>query len=58
MKIYEVNGRKVWLDKAPEGYVEPVKEEPKKAEPETKAKPAEKAKKAPANKARKAGSNK
>lgn len=48
MKIYEVNGRKVWLDKAPEGYAEPVK----KAEPETKAK------KASANKSRKAGSNK
>lgn len=53
MKIYEINGRKVWLDKAPEGYEEPKKEEPKK-EPA----PATKAKKAPANKARKAGSNK
>ena len=36
MKIYEVDGRKVWLDKAPEGYevkktekVEPKVEEPK-----------------------------
>lgn len=53
MKIYTINGRKVWLDKAPDGYAEPVtKEEPKKAEPETKAK------KTPANKSRKAGSNK
>lgn len=65
MKIYEVNGRKVWLDKAPEGYVEPKKAEPekvepKKEEPEIKAKPAtaNKAKKATANKSRKAGSNK
>ena len=57
MKIYEVNGRLVWLNKAPEGYVEPVKEEPK-AEPKAKPEPATKAKKAPANKARKAGSNK
>ena len=60
MKAYEVNGRKVWLNKAPEGYVEPVKAEPKKEEPEIKAKPepANKAKKATANKSRKAGSNK
>lgn len=62
MKIYEVNGRKVWLDKAPEGYEEPKKAEPVKveAEPEKKAKPApaNKAKKAPANKSRKAGSDK
>ena len=26
MKIYTVNGRKVWLDKAPEGYEEPKTE--------------------------------
>lgn len=55
MKIYVVNGRKVWLDKAPEGYVEPKlakTAEPVKEETETKAK------KAPANKSRKAGSNK
>ena len=71
MKIYEINGRKVWLDKAPEGYKAPAKEQPKKyeepkvdpveaEEPETKAKPApaNKAKKAPSNKARKAGRNK
>lgn len=57
MKIYEVNGRKVWLNEAPEGYVAPKKEEPK-AEPKAKPEPANKAKKAPANKARKAGSNK
>lgn len=65
MKIYEVNGRKVWLDPKdapadaiPVGKAKaaPVKVE----EPEEKAKPAtaNKAKKAPANKSRKAGSNK
>jgi len=32
MKIYTVNGRKVWLDKAPEGYEEP---KPKKIEKKT-----------------------
>lgn len=60
MKIYEVNGRKVWLNQPPEGYVAPVKAEPKKEEPEVKAKPepANKARKAPANKSRKAGSKK
>jgi hypothetical protein len=58
MKIYEVNGRLVWLNKAPEGYVEPAKKEEPKAEPKAKPEPANKAKKAPANKARKAGSNK
>ncbi len=59
MKIYTVNGRKVWLDKAPEGYVEP---KPEKAEPEiidkADAAPKAKAKKATANKARKSGGNK
>lgn len=51
MKIYEVNGRKVWLD---------PKDAPADAIPVGKAKPApaNKAKKAPANKSRKAGSNK
>lgn len=44
MKIYTVNGRKVWLDKAPEGYEKPKVET--------------KAKKATANKARKAGADK
>ena len=58
MKIYEVNGRKVWLDKAPEGYEEPKKVEPKKAETKEEPKPETKAKKAPANQSRKAGSNK
>ena len=60
MKVYEVNGRKVWLNNPPEGYVEPKKAEPKKEEPEIKAKPetANKARKATANKSRKAGSNK
>ena len=65
MKIYVVDGRKVWLDKAPEGYEEPKKVEPVKVEEKTeeakvepKAEPKPKAKKAPANKVRKAGSNK
>ncbi len=58
MKIYIVNGRKVWLDKAPEGYEEPKKEEPKKVEPVKAEEPETKAKKTTANKARKAGSNK
>jgi hypothetical protein len=57
VKIYEVNGRLVWLNKAPEGYEEPKKEEPKAEEPK-KEEPKTKAKKAPANKARKAGGNK
>ena len=59
MKIYTVNGRKVWLDKAPDGYVEP---KPEQAEPEiidkADAAPKAKAKKATANKARKSGGNK
>lgn len=59
MKIYEVGGRKVWLNAPPEGYVEPEKPkktEEKKEEPkvETKAKPES----SKSNKARKAGSNK
>lgn len=70
MKIYMLNGSKVWLDpetapaeaipygkpKAEPKKVEPIKE----VEPEQKAKPepANKAKKAPANKSRKAGANK
>ena len=58
MKIYVVDGRKVWLDKAPEGYEEPAKVEKKPEEPKAKPETANKAKKAPANKARKAGSNK
>ena len=58
MKIYNVNGRMVWLDKAPEGYEEPIKPEPKKVEPAKAAEPETKAKKTTANKARKAGSNK
>lgn len=61
MKIYEVNGRKVWLDKAPEGY-EVKKPEPKKVEvkvePEKVEEPKTKAKKVPSNKGRKAGNNK
>ena len=70
MKIFLLNGSKVWLDPetAPAEAIplakpkaEVKKPEPvKKEEPEQKAKPepANKAKKAPANKARKAGSNK
>lgn len=60
MKIYEIGGRKVWLDKAPEGYEEPkkpepvVKVEPKAEEPKPKAK----AKKIPQNKSRKEVKNK
>lgn len=58
MKIYNVNGRLVWLDKAPEGYEEPKPEKTvEKVEP-VKEKTETKAKKAPANKSRKAGSNK
>lgn len=58
MKIYTVNGRRVWLNEAPEGY---EGNKPQKAEKpaetkieaiETKSKPKAK------NKARKAGSNK
>lgn len=56
MKIYEVNGRKVWLDHAPEGAAEikteTVKEDPK-TEPKAKPATANKARKAPANKTRK-----
>ena len=53
MKIYEVDGRKVWLNEPPQGYKAPKKEmvEPK-AEVKTKAKTTTK------NKARKAESNK
>lgn len=57
MKIYEVNGRKVWLNEAPEGYEEP-KTEPKVEAKAEEPKPAPKAKKTPSNKARKAGNNK
>lgn len=59
MKIYVVNGRKVWLDKAPEG-AEEVKPVTKAEEAEPKAKPitANKARKTPANKSRKEGSKK
>jgi hypothetical protein len=62
VKIYEVNGRKVWLDPetAPAGAkpleapkkTQQAAPEPVKEEPETKAK------KTPANKSRKAGGNK
>lgn len=61
MKIYEVNGRKVWLDKAPMGYEEkkPEKAEPKKVEePKKDVEPKTKAKSVPSNKGRKARNNK
>ena len=60
MKIYEVNGRKVWLDKAPSGYEEPKVEKTAEVKTEEKAKTAtaNKARKTPANKSRKAGSDK
>ena len=62
MKIFEVNGRKVRLNKAPEGYAAPKKTEEKKdeqkAEPKAITEPANKARKTTQNKARKAGSNK
>lgn len=65
MKIYLVNGRKVWLDEnnVPAGAVAYGAEKKVEKKVEKKAEPAEvktetKAKKAPANKARKAGSNK
>lgn len=59
MKIYEVGGRKVWLDKAPEGYVEPTKPEKKVEEKvEPKAEPKPKAKRTPQNKSRKEVKNK
>ena len=57
MKVYEVNGRKVWLNEPPQGYVEPKKEDKTvKAEPTAEIKP--KAKKVPQNKSRKAGADK
>ena len=59
MKIYVVDGRKVWLDKAPEGYVEKTEPEKKVEEKiEPKAEPKPKAKKTPQNKARKEVKNK
>lgn len=65
VKIFLVNGSKVWLDPetAPAEaipYGKPKAQPVKKAEPETKAQPepVNKAKKTPANKSRKAGSNK
>lgn len=63
MKIYELNGRKVWLDPktAPAEaipYGEPKKEEPKKVAPVKKDETEEKAAPVPANKAKKVTSNK
>lgn len=56
MKIYEVDGRKVWLDKAPEGYVEPKTKKAEEPKDEPMAEP--KAKRVPKNKARKGVENK
>ena len=57
MKIYVVDGRKVWLNEPPKGAVEVKPEKIEKAdEPEEEIKP--KAKKVRQNKARKAGANK
>jgi len=61
VKIYVVNGRKVWLDKAPEGAeeVKPVvKAEEPEAEPKAKPITANKARKTPANKSKKEGKTK
>ena len=62
MKIYTLNGRKVWLDPETAPAEAIPFEQPKKAQqiaPEpVKEEPETKAKKAPANKARKAGGNK
>lgn len=55
MKIYEVNGRLVWLDKAPEGYIEPEKKTEETVEP--KSEPKAKAKRV-SNKSRKEVKNK
>ena len=56
IKIYEINGRKVWLKEPPKGYEEPKKVE--KVEPEKVEEPKTKVRKAASNKARKAGNNK
>lgn len=56
MKVYEINGRKVWLNEPPKGYEEPKKVE--KVEPEKVEEPKTKVRKAASNKARKAGNNK
>lgn len=56
MKVYEVGGRLVWLDKAPEGYVEPKAKKTEEPKDEPMAEP--KAKKVPKNKARKGVENK
>lgn len=59
MKIYTINGRKVWLDKAPTGVTETIKaEDDKEIVKAEKAAPEAKAKKATANKSRKVGGNK
>lgn len=55
MKIYNVNGRLVWLDKAPVGYVEPEKKTEETVEPKAEIKP--KARRS-SNKSRKETKNK
>ena len=58
MKIYNVNGRDVWLNEPPKGYVEPEqKKTEEKVEPKTEPKPKAKAKRV-SNKSRKEVGNK
>lgn len=58
MKIYNVNGRMVWLNEPPKGYVEPEpKKTEEKVEPKTEPKPKAKAKRV-SNKSRKEVGNK
>lgn len=56
MKIYNVDGRMVWLNEPPKGYVEPEIKTEEKVEPKAETKP--KAKKTPSNKSRKEVKNK
>ena len=57
MKIYEINGRKVWLNEPPKGYVEPEPKKKTEEKVEPKAEPKPKAKKV-SNKSRKEVKNK
>ena len=58
MKIYSINGRDVWLNEPPKGYVEPEqKKTEEKVEPKTDSKPKAKAKRV-SNKSRKEVGNK
>lgn len=58
MKIYELNGRKVWLDPKTAPAEAIPYGEPKKVAPVKKDEPEEKAAPVPANKAKKVTSNK